>query len=40
MRLMEYSVSGFWAFSGEVSELGWELSKVRVIQRLVIGHFS
>lgn len=39
IMLMEYSVSGFWAFSGELSELGEELSKARGIWSFVIRIF-
>lgn len=39
---MEYFVSGFWAFSGDLSELGelgWKLSKDRGIWSSVIAIF-
>lgn len=39
MMLMECSVSGFWAFSGEVSELGGEMSMVRRFWRFGIRVF-
>lgn len=39
MMLMECSVSGFWAFSGEVNELGGEPSMVRRFWRFGIRVF-